>query len=91
MDRFIEITCLKDPLTGANEPGLDKVTEQNLQGLSVPLKHGKHEERQHDSDHDEGRQTGTDAILCQEKQRHAHKRAQTEADHLTLGQVEKEL
>ena len=65
--------------------------QQNLQWLAVPLKHGEHEKRQHDDDHERCRHADADGSLGQEEHRHADQGTEPEADNLTFGQIEQKL
>ena len=59
--------------------------KQDLQGLSVPFEHRKHEKGQHDEDHQGSGHANAQRVLRQEKQGQTGERAKAEADHLALG------
>lgn len=90
VDGCVEVVGLVDPGAGPHMACLHVLPEQLLQRLPMPLEHGEHEKGQHDGDHEQGSHAGAEDVLRQEEQRHARQRAQTEAEHLTLGQVEQE-
>ena len=62
--------------------------QQHFQGLAVALEHREHEKGQHYDDHECRRHADADHFLCQEEQWYAHQRTETEADDLSLGQIE---
>jgi len=63
----VEVFRFVYPCPGTDKPGLDKMPEQNFQGLSVTLEHSEHKEGQHDDDHEYCRHADPDRFLGQKE------------------------
>ena len=88
VDHRIEIISLINPLFRTQEPCLYVVLQYHFQGLTMLFIHGKQKAWKHDNDHEKRGRTCSDCILGQKEQRQTNQCSCSEADHLTLGQVE---